>query len=94
VAYYRLLNTLGVNSLDPATIEIVMREIKRSEAKEKARLASRKTVKTYVKISRELTYNGVKLGENTASLEMRSKYDAIAADAQKQAQNTVKDKQL
>ena len=95
VAYYRLLNTLGVNSLDPATIEIVMREIKRSEAKEKAKLAaSQKTVKTYVKISKELTYNGVKLGENTASVEMRSKYDAIAAEAAKQAQNTIKDKQL
>ena len=83
VAYYRLLNTLGVNSLDPATIEIVMREVKRSEAKERARRLSKVVVKAYVKISKELKYNGVVLGDNTASAEERSKFDAIAAQAAK-----------
>ena len=78
VAYYRLLNTLGVNSLDPATIEIVMREVKRSEAKERARRLSKVVVKTYVKLSKELKYNGVVLGDNTVSPENRSKFDAIA----------------
>ncbi len=73
VAYYRLLNTLGVSSLDPDTIDIVMSEIKRSEAKEKARLLSRMVVKTYVKMAEELTYNGVTLGNNTVSATRRGK---------------------
>jgi len=83
VAYYRLLNTLGVNSLDPATVEIVMREVKRSEAKERARHMSKVAVKAYVKLSKELKYNGVVLGNNTASEKTRMKYDAIAAQAAK-----------
>ena len=81
VAYYRLLNTLGVNSLDPATIEIVMREVKRSEAKQRARELSKITVTAYVDLSKELKYNGVILGNNTASEEIRDKFDAIAAQA-------------
>lgn len=84
VAYYRLLNTLGVNSLDPATVEIVMREVKRSEAKERARQMTNVVVKAYVKLSKELKYNGVLLGDNTASAEKRSKFDAIAAQAAKE----------
>jgi len=83
VAYYRLLNTLGVNSLDPATIEIVMREVKRSEAREKARHAPRLVVKEYVALSKELKYNGVLLGENTADAEKRRKFNAIGAEAAK-----------
>jgi hypothetical protein len=43
-----------------------------------------------VKISKELTYNGVKLGENTADSATRSKFDALAAQATK----TDKNKQL
>jgi len=87
VAYYRLLNTLGVNSLDPATIEIVMREVKRSEAKQRARELSKITVKAYVAISKELKYNGVLLGNNTVNEERRSKFDAIVAQAAKTAKN-------
>ena len=84
VAYYRLLNTLGINSLDPATIEIVMREVKRSEAKERARhMTSIVVEKAYVSMAKELKYNGVILGENTASSEVRSKFDAIAEQAEK-----------
>ncbi|MDD5596828.1 MAG: TolC family protein [Victivallaceae bacterium] len=83
VAYYRLLNTLGVNSLDPATIELVMNEIKRSEAREKARTMSKVAQKEYVKISKEVTYNGVVLGNNTVSAELRVKLNAIAAQAAK-----------
>jgi len=86
VAYYRLLNTLGVNSLDPATIQIVMREIKHSEAKERARHAtSQVVVNAYVDISKELRYNGILLGNNTASAELRSKFDAIAKQAAKES---------
>jgi outer membrane protein len=81
VAYYRLLNTLGVNSLDPATIEIVMREVKRSEAKQRARELSKITVTAYVDMSKELKYNGIVLGKNTASEEIRDKFDAIAAQS-------------
>jgi outer membrane protein TolC len=83
VAYYRLLNTLGVSSLDPMTVQTVMNEIKRSEAKEKAKMMSKVAVKTYVKMSKELTYNGVKLGQNTADTATRSKFDALAAQAAK-----------
>ena len=83
VSYYRLLNTLGVSSLDPATIRIVMSEVERSEAKSKARLLSRKVVKAYVKIAKELKYNGIKLGDNTASETRRSKYDALVAKIDK-----------
>ena len=89
VAYYRLLNTLGINSLDPATVEVVMGEIKRSEAKEKARMMSKVAVREYVKVSEELTYNGVKLGDNTADASRRSKYDALVAKAK-----STKDKKL
>lgn len=87
VAYYRLLNTLGVNSLDPATIEIVMREVKRSEAKQRARELSKITVIAYVKISKELKYNGVVLGNNTANEERRSKFDALVKQAPKAAKS-------
>ncbi len=83
VSYYRLLNTLGVNSLDPATIEIVMREVKRSEAKQRARELSKITVVAYVDLAKELKYNGVVLGNNTASEEKRGKFDALVAQAAK-----------
>lgn len=83
VAYYRLLNTLGVNSLDPTTIEIVMREVKRSEAKEKARYVSNVIVTTYVDLSKEIKFNGILLGNNTASEDRRSKYDALVLQAAK-----------
>jgi outer membrane protein len=55
IAYYRLLNVLGVNSLDSATIKIMMNKIKRSEAKEKAKPLSKNIIKIYIKISNELT---------------------------------------
>lgn len=87
VAYYRLLNTIGVNSLDPATIKIVMSEIERSEAKEKAKLVTKKEMKAYVKITKELKYNGVVLGNNTADKSVRSKFDALVAKAGKKAEN-------
>ena len=85
VAYYRLLNTLGVNSLDPANIEIVMREVKRSEAKERARHISKVIVTAYVDLSKEVKFNGVLLGNNTASEEQRSKQDALVLQATKAA---------
>jgi hypothetical protein len=60
-----------------------MREIKRSEAKERARRLSKAVTKTYVAMAKELKYNGVVLGENTASADARSKFDAIAEQAAK-----------
>ena len=54
-----------------------------SEAKNKARLLSRKVVKAYVKIAKELRYNGIKLGDNTASETRRGKYDALVAKIEK-----------
>ena len=54
IAYYRLLNTLGVNSLDPANMKILMSKIKRSEAK-KAKPLDKAIIKRYIKISNGLS---------------------------------------
>lgn len=54
IAYYRLLNVLGVNSLDSANMKIIMNKIKHSKTKEKAKPLDKAVIKRYIKISDKL----------------------------------------
>ena len=53
VAYYRLLNTIGIKDLTPENVERVLNEIKRVEAKQKQRLAGKSKKFTPVKMPQE-----------------------------------------
>lgn len=80
MAYYRLLNTVGIQSLDQKTLDRITEEINRTETKqkaetEKARLAAeaaRAKIKENV-----ITFNGVVLGKNTIPDGSREKLDLI-----------------
>ncbi|QSH42345.1 TolC family protein [Lentisphaerota bacterium ZTH] len=80
VAYYRLLNTVGISSLDQKTIGDIIHEIKLSEAKEKARttrtspamVQARKAFNKNV-----LSFNGIALGQNTMTSDDRKKLEAL-----------------
>ena len=53
VAYYRLLNTIGIKDLTPENVERVLHEIKRVEAKQKQRLAGKSKKFTPIKMPQE-----------------------------------------
>ena len=53
VAYYRLLNTIGIKDLTPENVERVLNEIQRVEAKQKQRLAGKSKKFTPVKMPQE-----------------------------------------
>jgi outer membrane protein TolC len=86
VAYYRLLNTIGINSLNEKTIARVVEEIKLSEAREKEKIARKKRS---IAKAREgfnknvITFNGVVLGNNTLSEKQRTKLENIIPSAKK-----------
>jgi len=53
VAYYRLLNTIGIKDLTPENVERVLNEIKRIEAKQNRKLAGKSKKFTPVKLPEE-----------------------------------------
>ncbi len=85
VAYYQLLNTIGVNSLDQSVLDRAIEEIRLSEAREKARTEQEQ--RAIVKASEEyqkIEFNGVELGNNTLSDEDRAKLESIIPKATNQ----------
>ncbi|MFA7231587.1 MAG: TolC family protein [Victivallaceae bacterium] len=92
LAYYRLLNTIGVQSLDQKTLDRVLEEIKISEAREKAE--SEKHKRAIAKASQTIkenivTFNGIALGNNTINDSQRSKLDALIPKAPEKGKRSI-----
>ena len=86
VAYYRLLNTLGVNSLDPGyhrNRDAVKSNVQRPKKKP---VHVSKIITAYVDLSKEVKFNGILLGNNTATEDRRNKYDELVQQATKAAE--------
>ena len=80
LSYYRLLNTVGVTSLDKETVKTILAEINRSDrliAEKKAQLAKASKI---IKDTSD-SFNGVDLKDNTTTQTERDKLDALLADA-------------
>jgi hypothetical protein len=82
MSYYRLLNTVGIQSLDQKTLDRLTEEINRSEIKQKAEedKARQAAELARAKIKENvITFNGVVLGKNTIPDDgiSRDKFDLI-----------------
>jgi hypothetical protein len=80
LSYYRLLNTVGIQSLDQKTLDRLTEEIKLSEAKTK--VDSEQKIKAAEKAREEIkknvvSFNGIVLGNNTIPEGSREKFDII-----------------
>jgi outer membrane protein len=80
LSYYRMLNTVGVTSLDKETVKTILAEIDRSDRviaeKNEEMAKARKALK-----DTSDSFNGVDIKDNTISLTERTRLDELLADA-------------
>lgn len=83
LAYYRLLNTVGVSSLDPETVKTIIAEIDNSDKKLEKKQMKLAQAKTIIKET-SLSFNGVPLKDNTMTSAEREKLNSLLTPVAKQ----------
>lgn len=80
LAYYRMLNTVGVSSLDKKTVKTILAEINRSDRLKAEKKAQLVKAREKIKDTSD-SFNGVALKDNTITDTERVKLDKLLADA-------------
>ncbi len=86
LAYYQLLNTVGVETLQRDYIDGIMSKINLAEARAEAKTAKERRASEALAREFEKMYNGVPLGNNTMPEALRSRAEDLVSDNQKQTQ--------
>lgn len=86
LAYYQLLNTVGVETLQKNYIDGIMSKINLAEAKAEVRTAKERRASEALAREFEKMYNGVPLGNNTMPEALRTRAEDLISENQKLTQ--------